>query len=91
MNFPVVVKRSKSEWGVHYADEGGHRDPNGDRRAPCGVIIAADALSDKPGREVSLHPSSTNLKNVTCASCQQRIAAFGKAYAKARRTKEIEW
>lgn len=60
------------------------RDKDGNGFAPCGALIAT---RDARGPQLS----TEDLPRVTCRVCQERAGALGKAYAQARRKKEIPW
>ena len=70
---------------VHLAGYARWRDRNGNGFASCGALI----VSQQP--HLALKSSTTNLSHVTCPVCREQAAALGKAYAQARRKKEIEW
>jgi hypothetical protein len=62
------------------------RDSKGNAFAPCGALIVASLANAS-----TLQSSSEELPRVTCPTCREQARALGRAYAKARRLKQIEW
>ena len=54
--------------------------------AICGAVITTPVTDD-----TELQQSVEAIEEVTCPTCRSRLAAIGRAYAKARRLHAIDW
>ena len=78
---PITIRTRYRHWGISSAVYVGGRG-----YALCGVVITTPVMDD-----VELQQSVEVIEDVTCPTCRSRLAAIGRAYAKARRLHSIDW